>query len=136
MDRVSNGTNFDSQRKLSSKSGAHIFERNRISTALTTFIVLVPLPPSGLKTSDVTSDSITLSWTESKSADNYTIKYCEPSENITLCPFKQTPNASTTYQLAGLKAGTEYIFSMFATGPGGNSTLSQSARQFTGTEPI
>ncbi|MCY3866370.1 MAG: fibronectin type III domain-containing protein, partial [Chloroflexi bacterium] len=78
-----------------------------------------PPAPTGVSTSNVTNDSITLNWTSSSGATSYEIRYAGTS---TFTAWSDVGNV-TSYTLTGLVANQEHVMNLRAKNANGVSSL-------------
>jgi chitodextrinase len=88
-----------------------------------------PTAPTGLSTSNITENSIDVSWTAS--SDNVGVTGYDVYQNGNL----QTTVASTSYQATGLTANTSYSFYVIAKDAANNSSTQSSTVNATTTAP-
>ncbi len=91
----------------------------------------VPSTVSGLVIGGKASDALRLNWTKNTSADGYIIEKYDGSQWVRIT--KITNNATTTYRVAGLTAGTSYKFSIRAYNMVGSVALYSGYSNVTGT---
>ena len=83
------------------------------------------LAPTGLKVSNITSSSATLSWTKDSNAKSYTINILGENDSEAE-PVRVIEDITTTpYTLTGLEAETEYLIGLVAVGDGTTYTDSK-----------
>ena len=86
-------------------------------------------PVSGVKTEDVTQDTILLKWNASPNAFTYTVEYKEHSENDWIVAKEKLKETSVV--ISGLSQGTSYDFRITAAGEALPSDYSELKNQYT-----
>lgn len=95
-------------------------------------VVSIPAVPTGLTTSDIQSDSITIIWNAVAGADSYDIQFREQGQGWT----DYTGETGTSRQFTGLNSSTIYEFQVRATNTAGSSDYTATESATTSTSAV
>lgn len=90
---------------------------------------LIPLAPAALTAAGVSTSQINLSWSAVTGAMGFAIE--RSPDGVTWAQIATTAAGVTSYQDAGLGAGSTYLYEVCANNAGGNSAFSNQARATT-----